>query len=107
MTDLTSFTAEHRSWQWELVMRYEDGSLPAKDWNESTLTTIASWYAKNLSSEQATARYAHYFHRNRGRLTHRLEGASVATTAIEAVDGVWESLLARALGGASDPGQSA
>jgi hypothetical protein len=97
VTDATTFTAEHRSWQWELVLQYEDGSLPAAAWNESTLATVASWYAKNLTSEQARARYEQYFHRNRRRLTHRLEGAPVATSAIEAVDRVWESLLARAL----------
>ena len=97
MMDSTSFTAEHRSWQWELVLRYEDGSLPASEWNETTLGTIATWYAKDLSREQATSRYEQYFHRNRRRLTHRLDGATVATSAIEAVDTIWESLLARAL----------
>ncbi len=101
MTDPSTFTAEHRAWQWELVLRYEDGSLPAAEWNESTLAVVSSWYAKNLSREQATARYEQYFHRNRRRLTHRLDGASVATSAIEAVDGVWESLLVRALEGGS------
>lgn len=95
MTD--TFTAEHRSWEWELVLQYEDGSLPAAAWNEATLTAIATWYAKNVPPEQAKARYEQYFHRNRHRLTNRLDGASVATSAIEAVDKVWESLLARAL----------
>jgi hypothetical protein len=99
MTDPATFTAEYRSWEWELVLQYEDGSLPAAAWNESTLGTIATWYAKNLSREQATTRYEQYFHRNRHRLTHRREGVSVATSAIEAVDGVWESLLKRALDG--------
>ena len=33
MSDPTSFTAEHRSWQWELVLQYEDGSLPATQWS--------------------------------------------------------------------------
>jgi hypothetical protein len=97
MTDPATFTAEYRSWEWELVLQYEDGSIPAAAWNEGTLTTIASWYAKNLSREQATARYEQYFHRNRHRLTHRLEGASVATSAIESVDAVWQALLTRAL----------
>ena len=97
MTDPATFTAEYRSWEWELVLQYEDGSIPAAAWNEGTLTTIASWYAKNLSREQATARYEQYFHRNRHRLTHRLEGASVAMSAIESVDAVWQALLARAL----------
>jgi hypothetical protein len=99
MTDPTTFTAEHRSWQWELVLQYEDGSIPATAWNEATLAAVASWYAKNLEREQATARYEQYFHRNRHRLTHRLDGAAVATSAIEAVDAVWQSLLARALEG--------
>jgi hypothetical protein len=92
-----TFTAEHRSWEWELVLQYEDGSLPAAAWNEATLTAIATWYAKNLSPEQATARYEQYYHRNRHRLTNRLDGASTATSAIEAVDTVWKSLLLRAL----------
>ena len=61
------------------------------------LGTIAAWYAKNLTREQATTRYAEHYHRNHRRLTHRRDGASVATEAIEAVDKVWESLLARAL----------
>jgi hypothetical protein len=97
MTDPRTFTAEHKSWQWELVLRYEDGSLPASEWNETTLTVVATWYASNLPREQATDRYTQSFHRNRHRLTHRRDGASVATDAIAAVDGVWESLLARAL----------
>jgi hypothetical protein len=97
MTDPGSFTAEHRSWQWELVLQYEEGSIPAIAWNEGTLTTIATWYAKQVSKEQAKARYEQYFHRNRHRLTHRRDGASVATGSIDAVDAVWESLLTRAL----------
>lgn len=97
MTDPRTFTAEHRTWQWEQVLRYEDGSLPAAEWTESTLAVVASWYAKNLPRDQATARYQQYFHKNRHRLTNRLGGASVATSAIEAVDAVWESLLTRAL----------
>ncbi len=97
MEDNETYTAEHRSWQWELVLQYEDGSLAPAAWNEATLAVIAAWYAKNLTSDQAKARYEKHFHRNRRRLTHRLEGASVATTAIDAVDLVWESLLARAL----------
>ena len=43
MSDPNTFTAEHRSWQWELVLQYEDGSLPASAWNESTLAVIAGW----------------------------------------------------------------
>src|SRR5689334_3390973 len=82
MTDPGSFTAEHRSWQWELVLQYEDGSLPATAWNESTLGVVASWYAKHLSEEQARARYEQYYHRNHHRLTHRREGAAVATDSI-------------------------
>lgn len=101
MTDPGTFTSEHRSWQWEQVLRYEDGSLPAAEWNEATLAVVASWYARNLPREQATARYEQYFHRNRHRLMNRLDSASVNTSAIDAVDGVWESLLSRALEGAS------
>jgi len=97
MTDPTTLTAEYRSWQWELVLQYEDGSLPAAAWNENTLTTVATWYATNLPSDQATVRYEQHFHRNRHRLTNRLDSSLVDMSAIEAVDGVWESLLARAL----------
>ena len=97
MTDPSTFTSEMRSWQWELVLRYEDGSLPASEWNETTLGTLASWYAKNLQREKAIQRYTEHYHRNHRRLTHRRDGATVATDAIQAVDGVWESLLTRAL----------
>jgi len=97
MTDPNTFTAEHRSWLWEQVLRYEDGSLPAAEWNESTLALVSSWYANNLPREQATARYEQAFDRNRRRLMNRLDSASVDMSAIEAVDAVWESLLARAL----------
>lgn len=101
MTEPRTFTAEHKSWQWDLVLRFEEGSLPASEWNEAMLATVASWYAKNLTREQATARYTKHYQRNRHRLSNRREGASVATSAIEALDVVWESLLERALGGAS------
>ena len=97
MSDPTTFTAEHRSWEWELVLRYEDGSMPAAEWSVETLTIVAGWYAKTLSREQATVRYEQYYHRNHRRLTNRRDGASVATSAIETVDGVWQSLLTRAL----------
>jgi hypothetical protein len=98
MIDPNSFTAEHRSWQWELVLRYEDGSLPATEWSPETLAVVAGWYAKHLPADQAKARYEQYYHRNHHRLTHRRDGAVVATSSIEAVDAVWESLLTRALG---------
>jgi hypothetical protein len=97
MTDPDTFTAEHRSWEWDLVLQYEEGSIPASSWSEATLAIVANWYAKNLSREQAKARYEQHYHRNRRRLTHRLDPAAVATSAIEAVDAVWESLLTRAL----------
>jgi len=97
MTDPNTYTAEHRAWQWELVLKYEDGSLPAAEWNESTLAIVATWYAKNLPRDQATERYEQHFHRNRRRLTHRLDSASIDTEAIEAVDAVWESLMTRGL----------
>ena len=97
MSDPDTFTAEMKSWQWELVLRYEDGSLPASEWTEATLSAVASWYAKNLPTAQATERYTQNYHKNRHRLTHRREGVAVHTDAIEAVDAVWESLLARAL----------
>lgn len=101
MTDPNTLTAEHRSWQWELVLQFEDGSLPAAAWNEATLGVVAGWYAKNLTREQATARYAKAYERNRRRLSNRLDGATVATEAIEALDAVWESILARAFGDAA------
>jgi len=97
MSDPNSFTAEHRSFEWELVHKYEELSLPASAWNESTLAIVAGWYAKNLPSEQAEARYEKSYHRNRRRLTNRLDPASVDTAAIEALDGIWESLLTRVL----------
>ena len=97
MTDPRTFTAEHKAWQWELVLQYEDGSLPASAWNESTLGTVAAWYAANLTREQATTRYEQHYHRNHHRLTNRRDKAVVATAAIEAVDKVWQSLLSQAL----------
>jgi hypothetical protein len=97
MTDPNTFTAEHRSWEWEMVLRYEDGSLPVTSWNEATLGVVASWYAKNLQRDQATARYEQYYHRNRHRLTHRRNEALVDTNSIEAMDAVWQQLLTRAL----------
>ena len=101
MSEPTTSTQEYRSWEWELVLQYEDGSLPATAWNPGTLTTIATWYAKNLTPEQATKRYEKHYHRNHHRLMHRLSEASVATDSIESVDAVWQSLLAKALGGAA------
>jgi hypothetical protein len=92
-----TLTAEFRSSEWELVLKYEDGSLPATQWSVETLTLVARWYAKNLDRDAATARYREYYERNRRRLTNRREGAEVATAAIEAVDTVWESLLTQAL----------
>ena len=97
MSEPTTFTQEFRSWEWELVLQYEDGSLPAAAWNAGTLTTIATWYAKNLTPEQAKARYEQSYQRNHHRLSHRRDGATVATDAIQAVDQVWQSLLTRAL----------
>jgi hypothetical protein len=95
-----TFTAEFRSLEWDLVLEYEGGALPASSWNESTLDIVARWYAKNLPREQATARYEQHFHKNRHRLTHRRDDSLVDTHAIEAVDAVWQSVLARALDGA-------
>lgn len=95
--DARTFTAEHRSWQWELMLQYEDGSLPASAWNEATLAVVAEWYANNLPRESAKQRYEQYYHRNRRRLEKRLDGATVATESIAAVDAVWESLLTRVL----------
>ncbi len=97
MSNADTHTAEHRSFEWDLVMQYEEGSIPAKAWNENTLAVIAGWYARNQPPPQATERYAKYYHRNRQRLLHRLDSASVDTAAINAVDAVWESLLARVL----------
>jgi hypothetical protein len=97
MTDANTFTAEHRSWEWDLVLQYEEGSLPSSAWNEATLAVVAGWYARNLPRQQAVARYEQYYQRNRRRLMNRLDSASVPTEAIEAVDKVWESLLTRVL----------
>ena len=98
MTDPMTLTAEFRSSEWEQVLKYEDGSLPATQWNVETLTMVATWYAKNLTREAATMRYREHYEKNHRRLTNRREGAEVATDAIAAVDQVWESLLGRALG---------
>ena len=98
MTDPMTLTAEFRSSEWELVLKYEDGSLPATQWNVETLTMVATWYAKNLTREAAMMRYREHYEKNHRRLTNRREGAEVATDAIAAVDQVWESLLGRALG---------
>ena len=89
-----TFTAEHRSWEWELVLQYEDGSLPASAWHEATLQVVAGWYAKNLPAEQARKRYEFSYLRNRRRLSNRLGSAAVNTEAIEALDQVWEQILA-------------
>ncbi len=97
MTDPNTFTAEHRSWQWEVMLKFEDGSLPASDWNEATLSVVADWYAKNLPRDQAIARYDASYKRNHHRLTHRLGAAAVQTEAIDALDKVWESLLTKRL----------
>jgi len=97
VTDPMTLTAEFRSSEWELVLKYEDGSLPATQWTVETITMVAGWYAKNLSPEAATARYREYYEKNHHRLTNRREGATVATQSIEAVDAVWESLLTRAI----------
>ena len=98
MTDPSTFTAEHRAWEWDLVLEYEGGNLPASKWNAETLTIIANWYAKNLPADQATTRYEQHFHKNRQRLTHRRDNAIVATEAIEKVDAIWDGLLKQALG---------
>lgn len=88
-----TFTAEHRSWEWELVLQYEDGSLPASAWHETTLQVVAGWYAKQLPAEQARRRYEQSYHKNRRRLTNRLGNAAVNTEALEALDQVWEGIL--------------
>jgi hypothetical protein len=98
MTIPGSLAAEHHAWQWDLVLQYENGSLPPRLWNEDTLTVITSWYAKHISREVATTRYEKHYHRTRRRLLNRLGSATVATDAIDAVDKVWESLLTRAYG---------
>ena len=70
-------------------------------WNEATLGVVASWYAKNLQRDQATARYEQYYHRNRHRLTHRRNDALVDNASIEAMDLVWQAILTRAFERAS------
>jgi hypothetical protein len=78
-------------------MQYEEGSIPAKAWNEATLAVVAGWYAKNQPRAQAQERYAKYYHRNHRRLMTRLDSASIDQAAIDALDAVWESLLTRVL----------
>lgn len=97
MNNPGTFTAEHRSWEWDLVLQYEDGSLPASAWNAETLGAVASWYARHVTPEQARTRYELYYHRNVRRLSHRLDSAAIATRAIKAVDEVWLSILDHAL----------
>ncbi len=97
MTDPGTCTTEHSSWQWELVRQYEDGSQTADQWNAPTLAVVAEWYAKNLPSEQANARYHKSYHRNHRQLSNRLGAANVATAPIAALDTIWESLLTRYL----------
>ena len=92
-----TYTAEHRSWEWELVLQYEDGSLPASAWHEATLDVVAGWYARQLPPEQARRRYEESYHRNRRRLTNRLGGAAVNAEALASLDEVWQSLLVRRL----------
>ena len=84
---------------WSVVLRFEEGSLPAAEWNEETLTLVASWYAKHLTPDRARARYEKYYLRNRHRLSNRLGNAPVATEAIESGDAKGESRLERALKG--------
>lgn len=43
MTDPGTFTAEHRSFEWDLVLRYEEGSVTPSEWNEALLTAVAGW----------------------------------------------------------------
>jgi hypothetical protein len=93
-----TFTAEHRSFEWELVLQYEDGSLPASAFTEATLGVVAGWYAKNLPPDQARRRYEDSYHRNRRRLANRLAASAEHTEALNALDAVWQDLLARRLG---------
>ena len=102
MTDTKSLTAERRNFEWEMMLQYEDGSLPASEWNESTLAMVAAWYAKQLTRDQAILRYEQHYHRNRHRLTHRLDDSLVNMPQIEALDAVWESLLERVLPAATE-----
>lgn len=92
-----TFTAEHRSWQWELMHAFEEGSLTAAQWTAETLRIVAGWYAKTLSPADARKRYTLHYQRNRHRLTHRLGGAPVNLAVIEELDAQWESVLEQAL----------
>ena len=60
MSDQRSFTAEHGSIEWELVLMYEDLSLPASEGNEATLNLGTQNYANTGTWRQiaATASYA-------------------------------------------------
>lgn len=101
MTKPITLLAEQRSLEWEMVLKYEDGFLPSSEWNENMLGVVASWYARNLPREQAVSRYEDYYHRNRRRLSNRLDAAAVPTEAIEALDAVWQAILTRHLDSAS------
>lgn len=95
--DPNTLTAEHRSFQWELMLMFEDGSLPAAQFTEATLGVVAGWYAANLSPADATSRFTTHYQRNRQRLSNRLGTAAVDTASLVALDGVWELVLSRAI----------
>lgn len=92
-----SFTAEHRSFEWELVLQYEDGSLPLAQFNDATLGVVAGWYAKNLPADQARARYEAGYQRNHRRLTNRLGNSHDNAAQAEALEAVWAGILEQRL----------
>jgi len=92
-----SFTAEHRSFEWELVLQYEDGSLPLAQFNEPTLGVVAGWYAKTVPADQARTRYEQGYQRNRRRLVNRLGNSHDNTAQAEALDAIWSGILEQRL----------
>jgi hypothetical protein len=102
--DPNTYTAEHRSFQWELMLLFEDGSLPAAQFTEATLGVVAGWYASNLSPAEATSRFTTHYQRNRHRLTHRLGASAIDPATLEAMDAAWEPVLQRALAAAPPRG---
>jgi hypothetical protein len=85
MSESTTFTQEFRSWEWELVLKYEDGSLPRR------LERRHADDDRHVVREEPDARAGDdalraALPRNRHRLMHRLSEAAVATDSIESLD---------------------
>lgn len=87
---------------WELVVSFEDGSLPIAEWNEQTLAVVAIWYLFLLPPAQASARLQLGLERNRFRLGGV---AGVPGEAMASVADAWPLVLRQVLAavGIGDP----